>query len=442
MNRYFIETHGCSLNFSDSEYMEGRLEEAGFLRAENPESADIIILNTCTVKDRTYYNFLNRLSFYEKIQRQKGEGKSPALLIAGCIPKAMPDDPHLASHAILGADAIGEVAEVAESVLRGETPHRIEPLHPVSRLNLPIRRRNPVIEILPIARGCLGACAYCQTRAARGELKSYPAEDIVHHARKALEEGVREIWLTAQDTGAWGLDTDSSLPELISAILAISGDFRVRLGMANPNHVAQFTAPLLELFADRRLFRFLHLPLQSGSNRVLKSMNRNYTVNDFLRICETFYARDPDFSIATDVIAGLPGETDEDFQRTLDVLEKVRTAVINRSRYSPRPGTPAALMPQHTQAVISDRSRRLTEIVERISLEKNRRWVGERCQVLIDVCKRDGSVISRNDYYKSIVISLAGRSPEETARLKPGIFCEVEVREATIYHLIAEPMRQ
>ncbi|MCX6999041.1 MAG: tRNA (N(6)-L-threonylcarbamoyladenosine(37)-C(2))-methylthiotransferase [Candidatus Sumerlaeota bacterium] len=439
-HRYFIETHGCSLNFSDSEYMEGRLEEADFLRAETPESADIIILNTCTVKDRTYYNFLNRLSFYENLQRQKGEGKSPALLIAGCIPRAMPDDPHLANHAILGADAVGEVAEVAEAVLRGETPHRLEPLHPVPRLNLPIRRRNPVIEILPIARGCLGACAYCQTRAARGELKSYPAGDIVHHARKALEEGVREIWLTAQDTGAWGLDLESSLPDLLSAVLAIPGEFRIRLGMANPNHVAQFTAPLLELFADRRLFRFLHLPLQSGSNRVLRAMNRNYTVDEFLRICESFYAHDPDFSIATDVIAGLPGETEDDFQQTLNVLEKIRPAVINRSRYSPRPGTPAALMPQHPQAVISERSRRLTELVERISLEKNRRWIGERCRVLIDVCKRDGSVITRNDYYKSIVINLAGRAPEETARLKPGDFCEVEVRQATIYHLIAEPV--
>ncbi|OQB21288.1 MAG: (Dimethylallyl)adenosine tRNA methylthiotransferase MiaB [candidate division BRC1 bacterium ADurb.Bin183] len=439
MTSYFIETHGCSLNQSDSEFMEGRLAESGWERAESAESADIVILNTCTVKDRTYYNFLNRLAFYEHLRRQNEPKGKPVLLIAGCIPRAMPEDAHLSDYSLIGPNAIGEIAEAAKEALRGGKARRLDADGDFSRLNQPARRQNPVIEILPISRGCLGECAYCQTRLARGRLVSYSMEDILNRLRRALDEGVKEIWLTAQDAGAWGLDAGNTLPKLLGAISALEGDFRVRIGMANPNHILPILEPLLDAFNDRRFFRFLHLPLQSGSDRVLKLMNRAYSVGDYYKICEAIYSRDSEFSIATDVIAGFPGETEDDFLGTLEALERTRPAVVNRSKFGARPKTPAALMPQHRASIITERSARLSKQVERISLENNRRWVGRRCRVLIDIAKRKGSVISRNDYYKSIIISHEGRSAEEVARLSPGFFCRVELVEASTYHLIGNP---
>ncbi len=435
---YYIETYGCSLNISDTEYMEGRLQGADFVRVDTPDDADAIIINTCTVKDRTYRTFVKRLFALEELRRRRADGQSLAIVIAGCIPKANRDDPVLLPYACLGTDAIGEIAEVVEAALRGASPKCIEPELAVPRLNQPKCRRNPVIEILPIAKGCLGECAYCQTRLARGRLESYPVEEILCQAESALRDGVKEIWLTAQDTGAYGLDVGSSLPDLLRALLQLPGDFRIRIGMGNLNFIIRYINQLLELFSDERLFRFLHLPLQSGSDRILRAMNRQYAVGQFLEICEAICEQYADFSVATDVIVGFPGETDEDFERTLEVLERIHPAVVNRSKYSPRPHTPAAHLPQIPSAVISERSRRLTRVVERLSVKHNRRWLGKLCTVLIDDRKKAGSVVSRNASYKPVAIPINGKIKGEASRLRPGNFCAVEITKAETFHLIGQ----
>ena len=440
---YYIETYGCSLNLSDTEFMEARLEEAGFLPAESAEDADLLILNTCTVKDRTWFNFVKRVREYEKKKKRTSGGTfRPALVIAGCIPRANPDREILKDYGQLGTDALPEIVEVANAALEGKRIRNIESSRAWNRLNAPHARKNPVIEILPIAAGCLGSCAYCQTRFARGSLKSYPGEAVVDQAKKALDGGVREIWITAQDTGAWGKDRGSQLPVLLEKLLETPGEYRVRLGMANPNHVVEFLDRLLEIFHDKRMFRFLHLPLQSGSNRVLELMNRKYRVEDFIKICEAARRFDRDFSISTDIIAGFPGEREEDFEKSLEVLERIRPAVVNRSRYSARPGTQASKMRSLPSKEISIRSRRLSRLVEKISLENNRAWVGGKENVLIDMQKREDSVISRNLYYKSIIIPMEEIGVCERVRFRPGNFAEVRITGATVYHLEAAPIKE
>jgi len=437
---YYIETYGCSLNRSDSEYMESRLREADFSPADDPLLADIVILNSCTVKDRTFLEFQKRITFYEDLCRTREKKGNPLILIvAGCIPAASPGEPVIQPYPLVGPDAIAEIAEVATAALFGKRLKRIRPLHHAPRLYIPHVRRNPVIEILPIAGGCLGRCSYCQTRLARGALVSYPPNQIERQIRSGLEQGVREVWLTAQDTGAWGLDRGLSLPDLLHQILKIPGEYRIRLGMANPNHVSRFPDSFFDLFSDERLFKFMHLPLQSGSDVILKMMNRLYTSGEYIRICERIYKQYPDFSISTDVIVGFPGEEEEDFQQTLDVLNHIKPSVVNRSKFSPRPGTPAAKLPRLHSRVVSQRSKRLTRLVEHLSLKKNQDFLGKTGVVLIDEKKKKGSVVSRNEYYKPVIIPLKKTLGGGGSRLEPGNFCTVKIVESKTFHLIGNP---
>lgn len=437
-----METYGCSLNLSDTEFMEARLLESGFRPASSPEAADVAIINTCTVKERTWLNFLKRLKFYDKLRSRKGKGGRPALVIAGCIPAAMPEHPAIQPFVLIGPGSVSDIGDAAQAALEGVSYKSLKLRQDSARLNLSVKSKYDVISIIPIAAGCLGNCAYCQTRLARGSLYSYGIADIVSHAEKALSLGARELWLTAQDTGAWGKDLGKQLPDLLRALLEIGGRFRVRLGMANPNHVLDFLDELMGIFEDDRMYRFMHLPLQSGSDTVLSAMNRRYSSSQFLSICRRIREFDERFSLATDIIAGFPGETETDFQKTLDLLKEVRPAVVNRSRFSARPFTEAAEMDGYPHRIISDRSRRLSRLVEKISLEENQKWIGETQEVLVDLQKRKDSVISRNSYYKSTIINLTGHLENDKRFLKPGHFIEVRIIDAEIYHLKGEPERE
>jgi threonylcarbamoyladenosine tRNA methylthiotransferase CDKAL1 len=442
----YIETYGCSLNVADSEVMAGMLHAAGYEITNSLAEADAVILNSCTVKDKTFRNFVQRLRQLEALAESSPRPQPrPKIIIAGCIPKPYASTPLLQNHSYLGVDAMGDIAAAMERVLRGETVQRLDGA-PLQRLNVPRRRVSSVIEIVPIAQGCVGNCAYCQTRVARGALHSYSTEQILAHVRCAYHEGAREFWITAQDTGAYGLDIGTNIVELLRKLIALPGDFQIRLGMGNPNFVLQHIGGLVNVFQSPKLFQFLHVPLQSGSDRILRAMNRDYSVDDFLRVCRTFSDTFERFSIATDVICGFPGETNEDFECTVRVLETIKPAVVNRSRFSPRPFTPAAEMKPLPQHVIADRSRRLARLVERISYESNETWIGWSGTALIDQQKKAHNLLGRNCAYKPIVIDLqsAPRSPEPDSKveLKLGKRVNVRVVEAKTFHLMARPLNK
>ena len=267
------------------------------------------------------------------------------------------------------------------------------------------KRRTPGITArIPIAEGCLGACTYCQTRIARGPLFSFPHEGLVAEARRAVEAGYRELWLTAQDTAAYGADIGDSLASLIADIVTIDGEFRVRIGMCNPNLIASQLDDILQCMSSDKLYRFLHIPVQSGSDRVLAHMGRRYTREGYLDIVRRCREIIPDILIATDVIVGYPTESEDDFEDTLDLLRLARPEIVNITRFSPRRGTPAADLKALPGRVLKSRSRRSAELCQRMQGEANKRRTGTTVRALVREEGKKGGMLARTDSYRLVAV--------------------------------------
>jgi threonylcarbamoyladenosine tRNA methylthiotransferase CDKAL1 len=428
--RVYIETYGCTFNASDAEVMAGLLERAGYHVIDSPAGADVVIINSCIVKERSYLDLRKRLAAFEEGVPAHQPVRRPAIVLAGCAPKVPQHGHEFARFAQLGPDNVACVVEVVEKALAGEVIHRVA-RSDAPRLALPKRRRNPAVEIVPISRGCLGRCSFCQTVLARGRLRSFAEDEIEAAVRDALRQGVREVWLTSQDCGAYGQDRATTLPGLLRRLARIPGDFRIRLGMVNPDWAKQFANELAEILAHPRFFRFAHLPVQAGSDAVLRAMRRDYTVDDFLAVCEVLRRAAPDISIATDVIAGFPTETDDDWAATIELLRRVRPAVVNRSRFSPRPGTAAARLAPLPSAVVARRSRELYYLTASLVAQRLRAWVGRTCPVIVEECPRPGIVLARDDTYTPVVIA---------GDYAPGTALTVRVEAVEGFHLRARPL--
>ncbi len=430
-NKVYIETYGCSFNVADGEAMAGVLDRAGHRLVDQPDAADVIILNTCTVKDRTFRNFEKR---FRGLREAARSGSGPQVVLAGCIPKAHERSDMFEGVSSIGPDTIDRLDEVVRETAAGRVAQRLrrssnEPAEP-DRLRLPSLRRNPLVEVLPISSGCMSACGFCQTRLARGRLRSFPPGDILRKVHQAVEEGVREIWLTSQDTGAYGKDCDWPLPRLLRRICEIEGDFRVRLGMSSPQWIEQDLEAYLDAFEHPRMFRFLHVPVQSGSRRVLEEMRRGHGVGEFERVCDGFRARFPDACLMTDVIAGFPTERDEDFEATLDLLARVRPAAVNRSKFSPRPGTAAARLRALPDHVLTERSRRLDATVRGLAHAYHRQWVGRSERVLTFEYKNERTTLAHNRCWRPVVLE---------GRHALAQWVEVQYTGAGDFHLLATP---
>lgn len=409
---HFI-THGCSANSSDSEVMQGLLKEEGYALVATPENADLIVLNTCTVKNTTENIFLREFKkFHQK-----------PLVITGCIAQATPEK--FPENSVVGTHQVHRIVDVVEETLQGNvvslTRREKNP-----RLNLPKIRRNPIIEMIPINQGCLNFCTFCQTKIARGNLMSYSTDEIITQSQQAIRDGVKEIWLTSQDTGAYGKDMGIQLPDLLSRLIKLDGDFMIRLGMANPNHVIGFLDDLIEIVQHPKVFKFVHIPVQSGNNTILQKMLREYRVEDFQYIVKRFRDAVPEVTIATDVICGFPTETDEQFMDTIRLFRELQPDVLHISRYSNRPKTAAARMPQLSGAVIKDRSRQMAALFNTITVAQNKRWIGWKGSIVIDDYGKNNTLQGRNYAYKPVVIE--GNYPLGTA-------LSVEIVSAAKYDL-------
>ena len=361
--RVFIETYGCTFNQSDSDAIAGILALEGFTLVKCEEDADVILLNTCTVKGATEQKILY------KLKRLVGARKR--IVVAGCLPEANSNlvKKYAPAAPLLGTNALSHAPEAVQAAFEGR---HVEFLGGKGeRLSLP-RFHAGAIARIPIADGCLGACTYCQTKLARGNLHSYPIECVVHEVQRCVELGCKEILLTAQDTGAYGLDIKTNLVELLQAVIEIPGDFKVRVGMMNPEHALRMLPGLLSVYESEKIRKFLHIPVQSGSDKVLRDMRRKYAVKDFLKIVKAFRRRFPSIRIATDIIVGYPTETEEDFKKTLNLLEKARFNVVNLSKFTPRPFTQAARLRQLPNQEVKRRSREAAEACRKISLERAR----------------------------------------------------------------------
>ncbi|WP_297521575.1 tRNA (N(6)-L-threonylcarbamoyladenosine(37)-C(2))-methylthiotransferase [Thermococcus sp.] len=398
MVRVYVESYGCTRNRADGEIMEAILLRAGYELAETPESADYVVVNTCAVKDPTEHKMARR------IRELIDSGKK--VIATGCLVHVNPGVIDKRVSGMLGVKSIDRIAEAIDVAEKGGKLVSVEGWRErsIDKLELPRLWKPGVSFVVPISEGCLNACTYCATRFARGVLKSYRPELVVKWVKEALARGYREIQLSSEDTGCYGFDIGTNLARLLDEITAIEGDFRIRVGMMNPNHVLKFLDELIDAYRNEKVYKFLHLPVQSGDNEILRRMGRNYTVEEFEEIVREFRRKVPGLNLNTDIIVGFPGESDEAFQNTAELVKRVRPDKINVSRYSPRPGTIAAKWKQLPGWKVKERSRLLHRLRLRIAYEINKAYVGKTVEVLVHGPGKKGGIEGRSFNYKEIIL--------------------------------------
>jgi threonylcarbamoyladenosine tRNA methylthiotransferase CDKAL1 len=407
----FVRSFGCSANMADSEVLAGCLAQAGFQLAASEAEADVLIYNTCAVKGPTENRIIDAL---------KRVPKGKKLIVAGCL--TMISFERLMRETrfdgVVGP-AVGKgIVDVVARVLAGEKVVELGGLDAKPKLDLPRVKSNPVVSVVPVNYGCLGSCAFCCVVFARGHLRSYSIKEVAERVQSDFAAGAREFWVTSQDTACYGRDLGSNLAELLEALGGLAGDFKVRVGMMTPNMVTDMQNKLIEAFKSDKIFKFLHLPVQSGDDETLKRMRRFYTAEQFKRIVEAFRTEFPDLTLATDVIVGFPGETVEAFENTLKLLEDIKPDVVNVSKFFARPKTSAAQIQDGLveREEIKRRSTVAAHLVKRVSFERNQRWAGWVGEVLVDEKgKVEGSWVGRNFAYKPVAIksndNLLGKTP-------------------------------
>ncbi len=384
----YLETYGCAFNRSDSEILLGFLKQHNFSFAP-PDKAEYIIINSCAVKEPTEKRMLWRIGELQKLAEKSGA----KLIVYGCLPK-------------INSNAIGEISE--KIIQMGPDLQELADYFHLppeqNELEINEERANKFISIIPICKGCLQNCTYCCTKFARGALKSSSIEAINARFRSAIKQ-TPEVWLTAQDTAAYGADIKTDLAELLEALLQNKGTYRIRIGMMNPQHLLKIYDEFVEQFADPHTYKFLHIPLQSGSDRILKQMGRGYRANDFAELAKKLKKKFPELSLSTDIIVGFPSETEQDFKKTIGIIEKIRPDIVNISKFGARPGTKAKEMKlQVPGAVINRRSALLSKICREIGLEKNSEMIGKKVRVLVSGKGSKSGFIGRTENYKPVLL--------------------------------------
>lgn len=411
--KVFVESYGCTLNHGEGDGLLRDMVSIGHTPCGNADEADLIVLNTCTVVETTEIRMLRRL----KEIREAGK----EVVISGCMAKVQPQTLYgISPGSIVIPPAEYDDFENRFIEMYGPGPDEAA---------LPLVSRTFSI---PIAQGCMGTCTYCITRFARGALKSVPESEVLKRFESALAEGAREILLTSQDSACYGLDIDSDLPALLDLLLSIDGDHRIRIGMMNPEHLMPIKDRFLESFEDPRMYRFLHLPLQSGSDKVLEAMGRRYGAEDFLSLVSTCREKFPDLSLSTDMIVGFPGETDEDHRLSMGLMRKVSPDIINVTRFSPRPGTPASTFPERPHGRLSKaRSREMSALRMELGGKNYQDLVGSLIEVMVTEQGSKGTMICRTDSYRPVVVPSGPRLGQRI---------EVELTGSAPTHLFGKPV--
>jgi len=399
--RIHIESFGCTANLADGEVLAGCLDQAGFILTDSESEADVIVYNSCSVKGPTENRMMDRI-------RRVPVGKK--VIVAGCLPMTSYDRLRESAlfDGVVGPAAGMDIVTVVNRVLCGE---KVEVLDRASRSMpeycLPRIRRSSLVSLVPVNYGCLGSCAYCCVVFARGQLRSYNIEEIVRRVESDVSSGAQEVWLTSQDMACYGRDLRTTLPDLLDAVCAVAGDFRVRVGMMTPNLALDLLPRLVEAFSNSKIFKFLHLPVQSGDDLVLRTMNRRYSREDFKRIVGKFRTAFPKVTLATDVICGFPGESKKSFANTLRLVAEVQPDIVNVSKFFARPRTMAASITEGIvdRMEIKRRSGEMAKLSRKLSSERNQSWIEWKGTVLIDEKgKTPGSWVGRNFAYKPITV--------------------------------------
>jgi threonylcarbamoyladenosine tRNA methylthiotransferase CDKAL1 len=390
----FVETFGCTYNHGDTRKLTEVVKSQGCRIVDSPDLADVVVVNSCMVIEKTSRKVLKSIASF----------RSKELYVTGCMPVVEPGRINDISHAILiPPDCIHALFGELSGVTSGSPG------------------------IVQIARGCRGRCTYCVTRLARGDLVSFPKEEIIREVEGNVRSGAAEIQLTAQDASSWGIDRNETLPDLLWDLTGIEGNFRIRIGMMNPATLGPIVAGLSEVMRDKILFNFIHMPIQSGSDRILDLMGRGYRVEDTIAIMDAIRREHPEVSLMTDMIVGFPGENDEDFQSSLSLIRKIRPNKVNITRYSARPGTRSAGLPDLTDSIKKNRSRMMNAAAETVYRDINSKWQGKVLPFIVTEKLKEGSVVTRSPSYLAII---------QNEDLPIGTTGHVRITDARTYYLV------
>ena len=407
-NKYVLRTYGCQMNEHDSEQVEFILNDSGLERVEDIKDANIVIMNTCAIRgtaENKAFGFLGNL------KNLKSKNKDLKIVVSGCLPKI--DDAfenlikkHRHVDVLMGTANYNNLPEhLYKSYFTKDTIVDISDQYDLDSAQLNYSRMYNHKSFVNITYGCNNYCSYCVVPYTRGRERSREAFEIIEEIQKLANDGVKEITLLGQNVNSYGktLDEKKSFASLIKSINDIEGIERIRFMTSHPKDISN---ELIDSYGYLdKLSKHLHLPVQSGSDKVLKEMNRKYTSDDYKKIIDKVKSIDENIALTTDIIVGFPGETEEDFQATIDLVKYVEYDSIFIFLYSPREGTPAAVMDEQiSNEVKMDRFNRLTEVVNEIALNKNKKYLDREVFVLVDeVSKNNDKIFSgRTDTFKLV----------------------------------------
>ena len=386
-----------------------------------PEDAEVIVVNTCTVRLDTEQRILKRLNQLKKLLNNNNKIK---LIVAGCMAAAQP---YTVTKVVPEASLISpqNITRIHEVV---EKPGRIIMIGNERDTTLLCPLVEGFTAVIPIAEGCLGNCSFCITKIARRKLRSYKPDLVIKAVQEAVSRGAIEIDLTAQDTAAYGVDLGiTRLPDLLEAVVEkVRGNYMLRIGMANPDNLLPILDKLIEVMKHPNIFKYVHIPLQSGSDKVLKIMRRKYTYDDYRFLVREIRKKIPEVQLATDIIVGHPGEDEEDFQLTLKAIEELIPDKVHVAQYTIRPRTEAASMKQLSDSIKKYRSTELSKTIEKIGSALNSVYVGTRAWVIVSRKSFRGTPVGRTINYKPVVVS---------GLEKVGVSGYVEITQYTFYDL-------
>ena len=436
---YTVETYGCQMNVHDSERIAGLLDEAGFIPVEPGTQADIVVFNTCAVRENADNKLYGNLSFLAPIKKANPHMQ---IAVGGCL--AQKDQATILKKApyvdvVFGTHNVGSLPVLLERA-RIEEESQIEILESLEHFpsTLPARRLSAFSSWVSVSVGCNNTCTFCIVPTLRGIEKDRTSKDILSEVRALVDQGIIEITLLGQNVNAYGVDFGdrSAFANLLKDCGEIDGLERVRFMSPHPR---DFTDDVIEAMAiTANVMPHLHMPLQSGSNIILQAMRRSYRTDRYLGIIDRVRSAMPHASITTDIIVGFPGETESDFQATMDLCTEARFAAAYTYQYSKRPGTPAASMPDQVSAeVVGERYTRLHNHQQAISLSVNQEAVGKQFKVLV------GDYEGRRDEAQA---RMTGRSEDfrlvhfaNSIDARPGDEVEVSITEASAHYLIGTP---
>ena len=474
-----VLSQGCAANFGDGEKIARILSQKSEVSFEFPEAKPAHSTRAASFSSKKPANLENAENstsaanpadfstekpeaFYLNVCTVKGNAGAMKLLrkaastfpgvpiyITGCAPKDFREEALRAVPNVqfTSLKELETSAQSPSSLINARTPDS-------NKVSRNVLRESPFVGIVNIEEGCLDACAFCSTHLVKGRLHSFAPQTIVDQVQALVDDGCLEIQLTGQDCACYGFDIGTNLAELTQRILThVNGNYRIRLGMGNPRHVLGYQEALLDCFTDDRIYKFIHIPVQSGSENVLKAMNRRHTARDYAILAHAFTERFSKFTLSTDLIVGYPGETAEDFNDTLKLLKETRPTVCNITRFVARPGTVAAHLetskPTHPESaknsahlatttlaipdeIKHERSAILAEAFQQIALENNREWIDDECTVITEKQGyRAGTTIARNVAYRPV--ALQGTFPA-------GQTLRVRITDAEPFALIAKPL--